>query len=414
MSATTFAAVAQATGRTVTVDTTAALTAALGAASPGETILLAPGTYGPVSVYDRNFSTAVTIASQEASDPAVLTGLAVTHSTGLTLDDLECTTAGAAIGPYGAEATYDFEFLSDSNLTLTKLNVAGAADGTLATDISGLLIEGSRHVLVSDSTFYHLHNALDQFGNRGVVIRGNSFSYIWDDGIRGGGTSDILVENNKFTTFHMDPADTDHPDAIQFWTSNTSSDAKNITIIHNTYTRGAGNPIQGIFIEDELGDLPYQDVTVKDNNISGGIFNGIYLQHVQNAHVYGNTVTSYDGQDSNFDLLNSSNVFIENNAALHFTFDDDSNITAANNQINAPIPIPGTAARITDGAASGPTPNGPTGVPRSDPIHHWAGTPVSGLIGAMASLHVEGSATALVSRPLQFSAATHFAAPASI
>src|SRR3546814_18636009 len=104
-------------------------------------------------------------------------------------------------------------------------------------------------------------------------LSGNSFHTMRSDGVRGGGTNDVVISNNYFTDFH--PVGADHPDAIQLWTTNTTESARNISITGNVFERGDGDIIQGIFLRDQSGGkLPYQDVTISDNIVLGGMYNG--------------------------------------------------------------------------------------------------------------------------------------------
>ncbi|HKP78780.1 MAG TPA: hypothetical protein VJU34_06615, partial [Phenylobacterium sp.] len=75
-----------------TVSSSAALYSALKAAHGGDTILLAPGTYTPFSIKSMNFSSEVTIASADATKPAVLTGFTITSSSGIAFENLELRT----------------------------------------------------------------------------------------------------------------------------------------------------------------------------------------------------------------------------------------------------------------------------------------------------------------------------------
>src|SRR3546814_7169738 len=80
-------------------------------------------------------------------------------------------------------------------------------------------------------------------------LSGNSFHTMRSDGVRGGGTNDVVISNNYFTDFH--PVGADHPDAIQLWTTNTTESARNISITGNVFERGDGDIIQGIFRSEE-------------------------------------------------------------------------------------------------------------------------------------------------------------------
>src|SRR3546814_20805373 len=82
-----------------------------------------------------------------------------------------------------------------------------------------------------------------------VTVSGNSFHTMRSDGVRGGGTNDVVISNNYFTDFH--PVGADHPDAIQLWTTNTTESARNISITGHVFERGDGDIIQTLFLQLE-------------------------------------------------------------------------------------------------------------------------------------------------------------------
>lgn len=338
------------------VSTTAGLYQALGAAQAGDIVKLAPGAYSGVNIQNINFSSAVTITSANALSPAVVTDIKVYNCNGLTFNNLELSTAGAPIGPYGAAATTEFNFIGDTNLILSNLNVHGDPNGTLATDVSGIIFQNCDTVTLRNSNFSHLHYAVEHINCNNVTISGNSFDHIWDDGIRGGGTSNLTIRVNTFTDMHEDPSDTDHPDCIQLWTANTTSSAQNITITGNTYTRGDGGPVQGIFINDEVGGLPFQNVTISNNSLTGSLWDGIYLDDVEGATVKNNVITSYTDQESWFSITNSDSVKLTNNAAVAYIYGNDTNFLLSGNLINTPISPP-TQEPLSSNFLSGHTVN---------------------------------------------------------
>src|SRR5688500_15215123 len=100
---------------------------------------------------------------------------------------------------------------------------------------------------------------------------GNSCQDIRTDGMKGGGSSNVVIAQSYFRHFHT--AEGDHPDAIQFWTTNTTTSASNITIVDNVIIQGNGGPVQGIFLGNEL-DITYQNVTISGNFVSDGSYHG--------------------------------------------------------------------------------------------------------------------------------------------
>jgi Ca2+-binding RTX toxin-like protein len=167
------------------------------------------------------------------------------------------------------------------------------------------------------------------------VIANNSFHDIRSDGVRGGGTSEIKVLNNTFTNFY--PAVGDHTDAIQFWTANTTVAARDIEIAGNVFFRGSGAPIQGIFLKDEGGKLPFQNVTISNNAVIGGLYNGIAVQGGTNVKITNNLVAGLSDQKSWIRVDDSDLVVVSGNESASYVYTRVSRLTeTANIKITVP------------------------------------------------------------------------------
>ncbi len=270
------------------VSTSADLVAAIKNAAGGDTIRLASGTYDTVALRGIHFDKAVTITSADAKKPAELTGLRMTDVSGLNISNLTLSDKNAA-------TLYDFQVSQSSNINFDHILVQGPA-GESGYVAAPFMIRDSQNISVTNSEFRHVQYGLSMLDNKGVTITGNYFHDIRTDGVRGGGSSDVTISNNYFTDFH--PAAGDHPDAIQFWTTNEKTSASNITITDNVIMRGNGEPMQGIFMRDEVGNLPYKNVVIDGNLIVGGMYNGVYVGNAQGLQVTNNTVTGYADQAS--------------------------------------------------------------------------------------------------------------------
>ncbi len=303
---------------------TPGLLAALASARPGDTVVLAPGVYSGVELHGLSFEVPVTIASQDLARPAVLQDLTVTRSSGLVFSHLDFSTVGAALSSHGlrpqdrAKVTYNFQVKQSHHLTFSHLHVYGDPKGTLQTDISGLIVTDSHHITLADSEFEHLHNAFDHSRVDYLTVSRNRFHDLWDDSIRGGGSSFVVISGNRFSSNHMDASDDDHPDCIQFWTSNTTAIAHDITVIDNIYTRGHGHPVQGIFFRDELTTLPFDKVTIKHNLIVGALYNGILVFGATNVDIEDNVVARYGDQKSWLGIRVVHGAVVKNNRSSQF------------------------------------------------------------------------------------------------
>lgn len=292
----------------VTVNSSQALIGALAKASNGDVIKLAAGTYSNVTLKGLSFTTGVTITSADPLKPAVLTDLMITGSKGIKVQGLELANT--------KNVDLAFQVQGSSNIVLDNLNVHGAPNTAAAMNTRLMMIRSSSNVQVINSEFSNGWHGISMLNNKQVRIEDNYFHDLRTDGVRGGGNSDLIIRANMFTNFHPQPAD--HPDAIQLWTANTSQSSSNILIDQNVVMRGTGTQIQGIFLRDITGTLPFNNVTVTHNLIEGARGNGIALNGVKGGTVANNVVQGFADAKSGIQMSNSSAVSVANNLSTLF------------------------------------------------------------------------------------------------
>jgi hypothetical protein len=247
----------------------------------GEVIHLAPGRYDVVSLRNLRFEAPITITSANPAARAELTGANLRGSKGIRLTNL-------LLVDHSPDTLYDFLVQDAENIALDKLLIS-AIEGGEAYQSGPLMIRSSRNVTVTRSEIRHVRYGISLLNNQGVSIAENYFHDIRTDGVRGGGNSDVDIRDNLFTNFS--PSAGDHPDAIQFWTTNTKAAASNISIADNVIVRGDGMPMQGIFMRDEVGTLPYQRVTIERNVVMGTMYHGISVGNAAGVNLNDNRVT---------------------------------------------------------------------------------------------------------------------------
>jgi polygalacturonase len=305
------------------VSSTSQLIAALKAGA--SVIALAQGDYSGVVI--SGYHGQVTISSADPAHRAVIHDLTIDHSSGVTLRGLDLSTAGQPVAKWGAAATKVFYVLNSEKILLDDLTVHGDPNGSLATDISGLQIRDSNHVTLTNSDFQHLHWAVEDIDDTYLTVSGNHFHNNRDDGLRGGGAANVLVENNRCDSNHPDEKDDDHPDCIQFWTE-PNVHSHDITIVGNVYRRGQGLPTQGIFFRDQHENLPFEKVVIKNNTIEGAGYNGISITGAIDPILEGNVVCEYNDQHSWITLRNVKMAHLNNNKASLFKYVESSDIHA--------------------------------------------------------------------------------------
>lgn len=271
-----------------TVSSTSEFSSIMKKVKAGDTVQLKSGTYDGLVISGLAYTKPITITSANSSAPAEITGLTINKSSGVNISNVIMSNKNAS-------TLYDFSVLNSSNISFNQVKIQGQS-GDAGYDSAPFLIRGSQNVAVTNSEVTHARYGISMLDNSGVTISGTYFHDLRTDGVRGGGNSNVTITKNIFTDFY--PADGDHPDAIQFWTTNTSASASNITITDNVILRGDGAAMQGIFMRDEVGNLPYKNVTISGNVVVGGMYHGITVGNAEGLTVTNNEVTGYADQKS--------------------------------------------------------------------------------------------------------------------
>jgi Right handed beta helix region len=316
----------------IIVSNTAQLLAAIQGATTGVTLLLAPGEYTAFRLNAVNISQGVTITSLVPTQPAVLDGFYITNSSHLTFSDLVFSVS-ASIDPD--------PFRLDNSQSVTINQIYAHGDMNAPPPRNGLYVYQSTSVTVTNSVFRKLKDGILNYYSSALNESGNLFEEMGDDGIDGAAVNNALLSNNVFDNFQT--VAPNHPDAIQFFTQGTTVASYNITITGNLTYRANGNANQGFFLKDEVGTLPYRNVTISNNTAIGTLYNAIGGYNFIGAQISGNYIGGFSDYFARIFLTTSSNVTAANNSAPIYIFTSDSNLSTKNN-----ITVP----NVTDGGAA--------------------------------------------------------------
>lgn len=324
---------------TIVVDTNAALVKALRHANDGDVIALAPGTYSDVILKNISINGNVTITSANPNRPAVLTDLLVKGCEGLTFRNLDMVREEAR-----TDYNFKYRFLDNNNIVIDDVRVKGPDEFSTLKENALMIVRDSSNVTITNSEFSATWHGLTIVDNRNITVADNYFHNIRTDGVRGGGNDNLEISGNLFTDFH--PAPGDHPDAIQLWTTFTAQSAQKTLIADNVFVRGAGDPIQGIFINDKDGDKPFLDLDIVGNIILGGRYNGIAVNGVDGGKVTENVVIGFEDQLSWIRVANALDVVVRKNVATRYVTDGDPLADGDGNAIVGRVKDGGAAALL--------------------------------------------------------------------
>lgn len=275
---------------TINVASASALALAIANAQGGDVIVLAPGDYDNIKIANKTFSAPVTIVSANGADAAHFDRLLVSNVSNLIFKQLDI--GGAPVST--DTSPYLADVMSSSNITFDSVHFHGTMDNDPTGDKSGLSIRSSNSVKVLNSEFEQLYRGAWVQRSNNVDVVGNSFHDMRSEGIDLSAVTHVLLDGNKFTNFYR--ALDMHSDAIQFWTTNETTPSTDIIIRNNEITQGSGTAMQGIFMRDESGVLPYERVLIENNILyESGYANGFTVIGGKSITMTNNTVISKAG-----------------------------------------------------------------------------------------------------------------------
>ena len=292
----------------IAIDNSQGLMAALKTAQAGDLIVLAPGSYSGLAMANLNFGNGITITSADPNNQAVLNNFNMSGTSGIAFKDLVFSATGSGF--------YAFDFRTSSNLVFDRIHVHGSLDSDASNDPSGIFFQNSKNISVINSEFQQLARGIVFGQGTDILVQNNHVHHMRSDGFDFAEVKNVKVLNNTFHDTNL--VGEDHPDAIQFWTAGTKTPSQDIVISGNVIMRGAGGFTQGIYLRDEVGNLPFERVTISNNLVVGTGYNGIRVIGVKDLVVTGNELVSFPGEllKTFMFIQNSDHVTSMNNKAI--------------------------------------------------------------------------------------------------
>lgn len=290
-------------GKTILVSSAAQLVKTARSAVGGDTILLAPGNYGDVSLANLRPTSTVTIKSANPDADASFKTLRITNASNLTIEDVDVNNPIAAGAPRSAATAIN----KSTNINFVGVDIAGSNNGNAADDAHGLIITASDNVAVLDGTFSHLHAAIVVGLTSDVIIAGNTITQS-REGVNIGQVTGGLFERNLVTDMAALPGD--HPDAFQVHNGTRGAiGSSDLAFRSNVIFQGSGTSVQGIYIhseQDALG-IHHSNISIENNFYVGSARHAISISNADDVVVRGNTVL-YSGSGGLVPAILSADV----------------------------------------------------------------------------------------------------------
>ena len=272
------------------VTNAAELAAAIAAAKSGDTITLAGGSYGALTITGK---AGLTLASADPANPATFSGGTIARSKQITLDGL---TIAKPIASADNDWLAGLKIDTCDTVTLTNCAVSnGIAVGGQYDGYSKgypIQISKSANVAISGGMVSGGHRAIMLVDSDGITVDSCDITGFRAVAIGGGGNNNVTITRNHCygANPYNWPAD-DHGDYIHLWTDAARGPATGIVIEGNWLDQGAGLPIMGISLQNTGGHY-FVDARVTNNLIRTSNDQGIRFDGVQKIDVSGNTIVS--------------------------------------------------------------------------------------------------------------------------
>ncbi len=248
-------------GLAVIAATPATMPAQLAAARPGDRIVMAPGSYEPVTIVNRAFSPPLTLDAGKARFRLV-----IRKSSGIRV-------IGGELGPaLGSDPDNTFKLGPLGYAALVAASSDVGFSGTIFADaVRGMTIAQSSDVTVDRATLTRLKT----------------------DGIDIALSRRITVTNSTCTDFAPRPGD--HPDCIQMWSRPDAPPTSDIVIRGNTAT-GEMQGFSGFnHVRNGVDDGGFDRITIENNTVHGTYPHGVALVAGRDSRIVGNKTRTLPG-----------------------------------------------------------------------------------------------------------------------
>ncbi|MBC7504645.1 MAG: right-handed parallel beta-helix repeat-containing protein [Sandarakinorhabdus sp.] len=275
-------------GKTVTVSNAAQLLTAARAAKSGDTILLASGNYGDVSLSNINPAGTITIKSANPDNDAVFRTLNTSRISNIVFDDIDIY---RPLDPGANQKTF-IANIGGNNLTFVGIDVSGSLNGSALDDGHGMLFSGT-HISVLNSTFQQLNTAVAARGED-FLFAGNTVTEV-REGVGITAMTRGVFENNYMANWQPNYAAGEHPDMFQVHSGGNGT-ASSELIFRNNIMLPGDNPVGGIMIGMQgVGvTAKHDNILIENNYYEGAYRHAISVSNTEDVTVRNNTVLMGD------------------------------------------------------------------------------------------------------------------------
>lgn len=294
------------------VSTATELKEALSRASDGDRIELKSGDYGDLFLRDIHFNSEVVIAAQDPTDPPVFDSLQlwkVDHLTfdGMTFDYVPDDTTLEWSAAVRGDLSTNVKILNstvEGGVAVVGTDPDAEAgtqgnQGIIGFPVGvGIMFNGSQNVTIENTVISAFTKGATFQNTDGIQFNDNETFAIRKVPFATGNTNDVHIEGNYFhdiTPWKFGGLG-DHGDHIHIvTTTQQTAPNENIVIRDNYFAQGDGEPVLGIYLDDNDNDQGFRNVLIENNVLHNNNAQGIRLEDVVGGIVRNNTLLQSDG-----------------------------------------------------------------------------------------------------------------------
>lgn len=302
------------------------LRAALNTRTADTVIVLKEGNYGQVNFNAKDSPIGIKLVAADASKPPVFGALTISNANGVSVE-------GVTFKPLPEARFANGLTLRGCEDIVVKGNKFVGDAGAMLTQQRGLFIDKSSDVTIVDNDFAGLMRGGVVANSSGVKVVGNDVTNMRAEGFNFTAVKNVEIAHNKMSDFR--PMAGDHPDFIQFWTSNAKTASENIHIHHNQLIqKDGGLSVQGIFMDND-DSIPYRNVVIEHNIIQTSMPRGILVEEGVSVKVANNIALAVDGSrfKVSISVTESKGVLVADNVTNAIILTDSISATEQSNTI---------------------------------------------------------------------------------
>jgi hypothetical protein len=306
-------------GKTVTVFTATQLLTAAKAAKAGDTILLASGNFGDVSLSNVRPAGIITVKSANPDDDAVFRTLNIMNSNNIIIEDIDIKRP-LAVG--ASQDSYAVNVGKANNISFIGIDVSGSMNNDARDDGPGMSLNGN-HISVIDSTFTQLRTAVAAAG-QDFLFAHNTITQV-RQGMTIRSMTRAIIDSNYAADFQSDYDKKEHPDVFQVHSGAGANASSELIFRNNVMMPGANGFVGGIYIQSEAYlsgrlDQRHENILIENNYYEGNYRHAITVNNADDVVISNNTVRTgvNEGINPAINIWDVRGALVENNISPMF------------------------------------------------------------------------------------------------